>query len=48
MYLDEKIKEYEIGGGYWKQRRDEKRYKISVGRTLEREITDLKYYGGYY
>jgi hypothetical protein len=48
MYLDEKIKEYETGGGCWKQSRDKKRHKISVGRTLERETMDLKYFGGYY
>jgi hypothetical protein len=46
--LDEKIKECEIGGGCWKQSRDEKRYKISLGRTIGRETRDLKYFGGYY
>jgi len=48
MYLDEKLRIYEIGGGCWKQSRDEKRYKISVGRNEERETRDLKYFGGYY
>jgi hypothetical protein len=48
MYLDEKIKGYETGGGCWKQSRGEKRYKISVGRALERETSDLKYFEGYY
>jgi hypothetical protein len=33
MYLDEKIKEYEIRGGCWNHSRDEKCYKISVGRA---------------
>jgi len=42
MYLDEKIKEYEIGGEWCKQSRDEKIYKISLGRNEERETRDLK------